>query len=58
MLIDTHAHLNFNVYKDDADEVIRRSLNSNIWTPTHPPPVKEKTWIINVGTNYETSKRQ
>lgn len=26
MLIDTHAHLNFNAYKADADEVIRRSL--------------------------------
>ena len=44
MLIDTHAHLNFNAYKDDADEVIRRSLTNN-------------TWMINVGSNYETSKR-
>jgi len=44
MLIDTHAHLNFNAYKNDADEVIRRSLDNNIW-------------IINVGSQYETSKR-
>jgi len=44
MLIDTHAHLNFNSYKKDADEVIRRSLDNNIW-------------IINVGSKYETSKR-
>jgi len=44
MLIDTHAHINFNVYKSDADEVIRRSLDNNIW-------------VINIGTNYETSKR-
>ncbi len=44
MLIDTHAHLNFNAYKDDADEVIRRSLANN-------------TWMINVGSTYETSKR-
>jgi len=43
MLIDTHAHLNFNAFKDDADEVIRRSLNNNIW-------------MINVGSQYETSK--
>ncbi|MDI6602877.1 MAG: TatD family hydrolase [Patescibacteria group bacterium] len=42
MLIDTHAHLNFNAYKNDADEVIRRSLN---------------VWMINIGTNYETSKK-
>jgi len=44
MLIDTHAHLNFNAFKDDADEVIRRSLDNNIW-------------MINVGSQYETSKR-
>ncbi len=44
MLIDTHAHLNFNAYKDDADEVIRRSLDAD-------------TWMINVGSQYNTSKR-
>jgi len=44
MLIDTHAHLNFNAYKTDDDEVIRRSLENNIW-------------MINVGSQYETSKR-
>ena len=44
MLIDTHAHLNFNAYKDDLDEVIQRSLAENVW-------------IINVGSKYETSKR-
>ena len=44
MLIDTHAHVNFNAYKDDADEVVRRSLDNDIW-------------MINVGSTYETSKR-
>jgi len=44
MLIDTHAHLNFNAYKDDLDEVIKRSLNNDIW-------------MINVGSTYETSKK-
>lgn len=44
MLIDTHAHLNFNAFKNDLDEVIKRTLGENIWT-------------INVGTKYETSKR-
>jgi len=44
MLIDTHAHLNFNAYRNDADEVIRRSLDNNVW-------------MINVGSKYETSKR-
>ena len=44
MLIDTHAHVNFNAYKSDADEVVRRSLAGN-------------TWMINVGSQYSTSKR-
>jgi len=44
MLIDTHSHLNFNAYKDDADEVIRRSLSNGIW-------------MINVGSQYKTSER-
>lgn len=44
MIIDTHAHVNFNAFKDDADEVIRRALN-------------EKIWMINVGSQYSTSKR-
>ncbi len=43
-LIDTHAHINFNAYKEDSDELIRRTL-------------QEKTWIINVGAEYKTSKR-
>lgn len=44
MLIDTHAHLNFNAYKNDTDEVIRRSFDNDVW-------------LINVGSQYETSKR-
>ena len=44
MLIDTHAHVNFNAYKLDADEIIRRCFENDIW-------------IINVGSQYETSKR-
>ncbi|MFN7138962.1 MAG: FtsX-like permease family protein, partial [Limisphaerales bacterium] len=31
-------------YREDAEEVIRRSLNNNVW-------------MINVGTKYETSKK-
>lgn len=44
MLIDTHSHLNFNAYKEDVDEVIRRSLENDIW-------------MINVGSQYTTSKK-
>lgn len=44
MIIDTHSHLNFNAYKKDLDEVIKRTLTEDIW-------------LINVGTKYETSKK-
>lgn len=44
MLIDTHAHVNFNAFKNDADDVIRRSLASG-------------TWMILVGSEIKTSKR-
>jgi len=44
MLIDTHCHLNFFAFKNDASEVIKRALENNIW-------------MINVGTKYETSEK-
>ncbi len=44
MLIDTHAHLNFNAYKEDSNEVIKRTLEQGVF-------------IINVGSQYSTSRR-
>ncbi len=44
MLIDTHAHVNFNAFRKDADEVIERSL-------------KKEIFLINVGSQYSTSVR-
>lgn len=44
MLIDTHSHLNFNTYKEDSLEVLQRSLDNGVW-------------MINVGSQYSTSKR-
>lgn len=44
MLIDTHAHLNFEAFKKDFFRVIKKSLKNNIF-------------LVNVGTNYETSKK-
>ncbi len=44
MLIDTHSHLNFSAYKKDLGEIIKQTLNENIW-------------VINVGSKYETSKK-
>ncbi len=44
MFIDTHAHVNFAAFKDDADEAIRRALDND-------------TWMVLVGSEYKTSSR-
>lgn len=44
MLIDTHAHLNFHAFRDDASEVLKRTLDSG-------------TWVVMPGSQYSTSKR-
>lgn len=44
MLIDSHCHINFHAYREDADEVIGRSLSRGIW-------------LINVGAQYSSSER-
>jgi TatD DNase family protein len=42
--IDIHSHVNFTAFDADRDEVIRRAL-------------KNDTWVINVGTQADTSKK-
>lgn len=44
-LVDTHAHLYWDVYKDDLDEVIKRALEADV------------TNIINVGVDVNLSKK-
>ena len=44
MLIDTHAHLNFSAFDKDRNILTKKCL-------------KEDIWMINIGTNYETSKK-
>lgn len=44
MIIDTHVHLNFADFNDDYMEIIKECLKNEIF-------------IINVGTNYKTSKK-
>jgi len=43
MLIDTHAHVNFKAFKEDAEDTIKRALDSG-------------AWVVNVGTQIDTSK--
>ncbi len=43
MIIDTHAHLNLPAFKNDRDEVIKRSIENGVE-------------MINVGVDYKTSR--
>ncbi len=42
--IDIHAHTNFKVFDENREEIILRALEND-------------TWIINIGTQYDTSKK-
>lgn len=44
MLFDTHAHVNFNAFKDDGEDVLRRCLGDGVF-------------VVNVGSQYTTSRR-
>ena len=43
MFIDTHAHVNFSGFKEDAEEVIQRALDAGVS-------------VVNVGTQIDTSR--
>ncbi len=43
MYIDTHAHLNFAAFVKDREKIAKKCLRQNVW-------------LINVGTNFFTSK--
>jgi len=42
--MDTHGHVNFNAFREDSAEVLRRSLDS-------------ETWVVMPGSQFSTSKR-
>lgn len=44
MFFDSHAHINFSAYKDDGEEVLKRSIENGVF-------------VVNVGSQYSTSKR-
>jgi TatD DNase family protein len=45
MLIDTHAHLNFSAFRDDADEVIRRSLGNEFFAEAKNHRRGREDWV-------------
>jgi TatD DNase family protein len=41
---DTHAHVNFNAYREDGEEVLKKALDEGVL-------------VVNVGSQYSTSQR-
>ena len=44
MYFDSHAHVNFNAYKEDGEEVLKKALDEGVF-------------VVNVGSQYSTSQR-
>lgn len=44
IFFDTHAHVNFNAFKDDGEEILRQCLSDGVS-------------VVNVGSQFSTSKR-
>jgi len=44
VFFDTHAHVNFNAYKDDGEEVLKKALDEGVL-------------VANVGSQFSTSQR-
>lgn len=44
MLIDTHAHVNFRAFQDDAEDTLRQALQKDVW-------------VVNVGSQIDTSRQ-
>lgn len=42
--VDSHAHVNFNAYKNDSEEILKKALNEGVL-------------VVNVGSQYSTSQR-
>ena len=53
MLIDTHCHLNFKAFKDDADEIIQQALAANVWMIIVSVETKTSKRAIEHATKYE-----
>lgn len=54
MLFDTHCHLNFQTYRNDADAVIRRALDNDIHLVVPATDLVSSERAIQLATKFET----
>jgi len=53
MLIDTHSHINFKAYKNDADKVIQRAFDNDIWQVVVGSELKTSQRAIEYAEKYD-----
>ena len=53
-LLDSHAHVNFNAFKDDGDEVIRKSLEAGVGMILVGSESRTSNRAIDYANHYET----
>lgn len=54
MLIDTHAHVNFRSFKDDAKETLQRALDAGVWTINVGSQIDTSRHALNLAESFET----
>ncbi|MEK7607032.1 MAG: TatD family hydrolase [Patescibacteria group bacterium] len=54
MLIDVHSHVNFNAYKDDADETLKRALDNGIWVNSVGSQITTSRRAVEMAEKYDT----
>ena len=57
MLIDTHAHLNFSAFRNDVDEVIRRSLGNEFFAKAKNYRSGRESWVSSRGGKPASRRR-
>ena len=53
-LIDTHAHVDADIYRNDLDAIIRRALDENIWIVAVGNDLASSMHAIEIAEQYQT----
>ncbi len=55
MFVDTHGHINFNAYKDDADEVIQRAFDGGVAIIAPGSEIRTSRRAVEYAERYQSS---
>lgn len=52
--IDTHGHVQFNAFRDDADDVLQKTLAGDVWVVMPGTQIDTSTRAVELAEKYET----